>query len=81
MTTEPEIDAYTAAVVRCAEVRQAWSDRPENQRPHIRDHIGSIDWWSRWMASPEKAHCDMLLREALRGLSAPTTLPSTQNAL
>lgn len=80
MTTEPE-RTLALAMHQCALYREAWCEQPHNQRPHIRDHIGSIDWWSRWMASPEKAHCDMLLREALRGLSAPTTLTATQNAL
>lgn len=64
----------TTAMMRCAEIRQHWSDRPENQRPPLTDHAGSLAWWSRWFASPEKAHCDMLVKEALGGRSAVTTI-------
>jgi hypothetical protein len=49
---------------RCAEVRQSWADRPENQRPPVHDRPASDTWWQRWFTSPEKAHCDQILRAA-----------------
>lgn len=53
------------AVNRCAEVRQAWLDRPENYPPPMRTSTrAEIDaHHQRWQRSQEKAHCDMILRD------------------
>lgn len=59
------IHPLTRAMMRCEEIRRHWTSQPENQRPPIHDHAGSLAWWSRWFASHEKAHCDLLVSEAL----------------
>jgi hypothetical protein len=58
-------DRYAAALHLCAEYRADWLREPQNYppprwatRPEIEAHH------SRWLASPVKAHCDGILREA-----------------
>lgn len=72
MTTTP--NPLTTATMLCAEYRDHWCREPGNQRPPIHDHAASMDWWTRWMASAEKAHCDMLLSEAFKAVLAVDTL-------
>lgn len=79
MTTTPS--PLTTATMLCAEYREHWCKQPGNQRPPIHDHAASMDWWTRWMGSKEKAHCDMLLSEALKVVLAPTTLANRENAV
>jgi hypothetical protein len=57
------------AVNRCAEIRAAWLDRPENYPPPARPQWTSARseieaHHQRWQRSQEKAHCDMILRDA-----------------
>ena len=55
---------YAIAMNQCAEYRDEWCRKPENQRPPFSDRVASHAWWKRWMSSPEKAHCDQILRAA-----------------
>lgn len=79
MTTTPS--TLTAATMLCAEYRDHWCKQPGNQRPPIHDHAASMDWWTRWMASPEKAHCDNLMREAFGALYVTQPDPTGETAV
>lgn len=79
MTTTPS--PLTTATMLCAEYREFWCKQPGNQRPPITDHAASLDWWTRWMGSAEKAHCDNLMREALGVFALTQPAPEAKNAV
>jgi hypothetical protein len=54
---------YSLAIDRCADLRETWLSRPENYPPPRWAPREAIDAHQRrWLASVEKAHCDMILR-------------------